>query len=561
MVLPSISRRNGKRDHRQNLNGNSSTRSSNRRSRCQVVTIFFIAVVGCLGLLKSTATRLDDYKDYYLPSQQQLFEAVESVIIKQEQQAKSNFGKIVFERSSSKSSRSTSSLPILPEACQTRMTTSQSSTTNGSTRRNDLPEVPPPQFQDATTTEAIPSVYIHNQHVGNTYEPMNMILYKNITKKVYKPKEIPSIQKDLPTNITMICIPDGIVVDNGLAGPYSNNNGNNHDLLPKINIYLSKEWFATSRQVNQFVAKKPTIAHHQGLGVQLSGWTGFTHNHFPGDTLIRLGLVYDALMNTDNPLWYNAKIVISADLNARSQNKRSTIGGGTVHPPVAWLYDKLNLTHRLVANNGWLAIANTTTRFDYLVFPDVFPQPKCGPNTRVKDPIFPRHTLRPIQNALGLLDIPPENLKYIVYASRKEARRRYVQDSRRTEIIQGIQSMVEEIGFNEKLEVLDWTYPNNPDQMFDVMSQAKVVVGPHGANLWNIAYGMPPGGLLVEFNTLDLEFTNKDCRTNAFALANAAGLSYALVDTPNFGYNTKDLLPNVEDTIGIIKAFLLDEVQ
>lgn len=48
--------------------------------------------------------------------------------------------------------------------------------------------------------------------------------------------------------------------------------------------------------------RKPVIEDAVGLGVQLSAWTGFTWNHFAVNTLIRLGLVSDALMS-DEPLW------------------------------------------------------------------------------------------------------------------------------------------------------------------------------------------------------------------------------------------------------------------
>lgn len=412
----------------------------------------------------------------------------------------------------------------LPEACRAL----------SSSRSRDLPKRPP-IFRDAKTTEDIPPEFVKTEPI-HPYKPMSFIMREN--NKVHNP-EIPL--KSLPTNVTLICVPDGIVVYSGIAGPYRDDEPN------PINVQQSKRWFAGATGVTDFAKRKPVIQDIPGLGVQVSGWTTFTWNHFAGDTLVRLGLVYDALIS-DDPLWGNAKIVVNTNLEG-------DYGGITFDAPVEWLYEKLNLTQRLIPNNGWLVKANHTTRFDHLVIPDVTPQPMCGPNDHVVDPIFPRGVLRPIQRALGITESSPK--KYIVYASRRDAnKRRAVEEKRRDLILRSIREMLKDI--NSDLEVVERTFRDHPDAMVGVMRHAAVVVGPHGANLWNAAFA-PPGGLLVEFSTVKAEFLDKDCRTYAFSLANAAGLSYALVETKNFGYENENLMPEAEDVVAIIKAFLLGE--
>jgi hypothetical protein len=415
----------------------------------------------------------------------------------------------------------------LPEAC--RMLSSSTG------RRRDLPKSPPQFREIVTDIQGIPPEFVYTKEI-HPLEPMSFIMYKNNT--VQNPK-IPL--SPLPKNVTLIFIPDGIVVDSSIAGPYRDGE------LDPINLYQSKRWFAGTEPVDKFVRRNPVIEDVPGMGVQLSAWTGFTWNHFAGDTLVRLGLVYDALMS-DEPPWRDAKIIVSTDLDKYYGDILFS------QPIVGWIYDKLNLTHRIVPNNGWIVKANHTTRFEYLVMPDVAPHPKCGGNPFVVDPVFPRGTLLPIQRALGSTESTPK--KWVVYASRKDAGgRRAVQVERRELILRFIQEMLSDI--KSPLEVLEWTY-DNPDATFQVFRHAAVVVGPHGANLWNAAFA-PPGGLLIEFNTVKGEFLDADCRTYAFSLASAASLSYALVETQGFGYENENLMPEVEDVVGIIKSFLLGE--
>uniref|UniRef100_A0A7S1VUR5 Uncharacterized protein n=1 Tax=Grammatophora oceanica TaxID=210454 RepID=A0A7S1VUR5_9STRA len=143
------------------------------------------------------------------------------------------------------------------------------------------------------------------------------------------------------------------------------------------------------------------------------------------------------------------------------------------------------------------------------------------------------------------------------------AGRRSLEPDRRKEILDAIQTMLVD---TPSLELVNWEFydsqQNNNDgnvdphaQILEVMKHAVVVLGPHGANLWNAVF-MPPGGLVMEFNTWQYEFTDQDCRTYGYSMANAAGHSFALVETEGFGYENRDLLPPVQDVVAIMEDFL-----
>ena len=200
----------------------------------------------------------------------------------------------------------------------------------------------------------------------------------------------------LPTAAVTFCIPDGIVVDSSLGGPSTRRglrflDDNSNDAPPPIyfkqtkrhfvNLHQFANWLQPGRQ--QF-AKRPaattgslmhspiSMVDYPGMGIQLSAWTGFKYNHFVYDTFVRLALVYDRITTADavqdpGGLWRNAKLIVSLGTDAKS----STVDN--LKPGVRFVFDRLNLTSRLVANTGWLKIAKSTPRFEYLVMPDADP--------------------------------------------------------------------------------------------------------------------------------------------------------------------------------------------
>ena len=456
----------------------------------------------------------------------------------------------------------------LPEACQERLQRMQGKNKSlsdfRSQRQKDLP-LPklPPFIPD--DRYGIPSQYLYEEGIPER-EPMTLWRYDRDQKTAVELNEsgVPGLTDWPIASHALLCIPDGIVADNGMAGPYRRDTDTK--LTPTdstrtmIHVQQDKAWFAGSSAIQTFVNQPPVVVDYPGLGVQLSANMGFTWNHFAGDTLLRLGLVYEALVNDNDPLWNNAKIIVSGDFPQDDHHdyQHDDLTLFRYSPILSYIFESLNITKdRLIPNNGWIVKAKRTTRFDMLVIPDVTPIPKCGGNARAPDPMFARGVLRPLQTAWGLTTDPQKPArKYIVYASRRNAnRRRAVRDDRKQELLQGFSNLMVELGV--PLKVVEWTLdPSNIEESLQVLRQAHVIVGPHGANLWNAAFS-PPGGLLVEFNTMADLLLKPDCRTYGFSLAHAASLSYALVETPGFGYEAEDLLPDVEETVELVRAFLL----
>ncbi|KAL3922095.1 MAG: hypothetical protein SGILL_002387 [Bacillariaceae sp.] len=388
--------------------------------------------------------------------------------------------------------------------------------------------------------EKIPTKYLFEQPVEN-FEPMVLLTYDKEEKRVVQHDR--PFKDALPVNRTMVCIPEGIVADNSIGGPYRLNE------TYAIYLYQWLKWHPQPFELGDFLDRKPKILDVPGLGVQISSWTGFVYNHFLLDTFVRIGLVYD-LLKSDLPLWKDAKLIIATSDPNPTRNHTK---GPAVHKFVRWMYDRLNLTDRLISNNGWLKESNHTYRFEYLVLPDVSPHPTCGTDRRVKlDPCFPRGVLRPIQTALGSL---VSNVRrYVVYAHRSNNIPRGVSRERERDMLASVQSLLDERRSNLELITFE-VDKGDPERTLKTYQQAAVTFGPHGAQLWNGALS-PPGGLFVEFNTWNDTFLNDDCRAHGYSLANAAGLDYALVEATNFSYSKPGLLPDVEALVEIMRHFL-----
>lgn len=195
--------------------------------------------------------------------------------------------------------------------------------------------------------EGVPPEYLFEEPV-DPFEPMVLLTYNKEEKRVMQ-RDNP-FKDDLPVNRTMVCIPEGIVADNSIGGPYRLNE------TYAIYLYQWLLWHPQPFQLGDFLDRDPEIIDLPGLAVQVSSWTGFVYNHFMLDTFVRIGLVYD-LLKSDLPLWKDAKLIIATSdpRPSRHQGKDPA-----VHEFVRWVYDQLNLTDRLISNNGWLIQSNHT---------------------------------------------------------------------------------------------------------------------------------------------------------------------------------------------------------
>lgn len=377
---------------------------------------------------------------------------------------------------------------------------------------------------------------------------MQAYLYDRRTNLTTVKSEAPIKEPRLET---LVCFPDGIIVDNSIAGPFPRSRAEPKNLkhVTETSYYLeqNKRWHAHDVQAERFIQKKPDIHFYPGLGVQLSSSMGFTWNHFAVDTVMRLALVYNQLMDDSDPLWRNAKLVISGDLQGSDPSSG-------FDPLVLDVFNWLNLTDRLLSTNGWIIKANYTLQFDYLVLPDFSPYPMCGPNDQILDAVYPRHSLKPLQDALGAF-ASFNKKKYIVYAGRTHAKRN-VEASLENEILNDVRNLLKTEGIERELVVFNYyrDFDRDRSKILELYRHTDVIIGPHGAQLWNAMF-MPPGGLLMEFTTWGGEFADQDCRTYAYSLANAAGLEYALIDTDNFDYEGVDMLPKKDFILQALRDY------
>ena len=252
---------------------------------------------------------------------------------------------------------------------------------------------------------------------------------------------------------------------------------------------------------------------------------------------------------SDDPLWGSAKIV--AALGGKGMQAKPS----DLSHALKFLFDRLNLTDRLVPTTGWIVKNKRTPRFEYLVFPEVDPLYHCGANfgSRTKDAIFPRGTFLPVQRALGVLD-PAVPRDLIVWAGRTG--RRALNIARKAEIFQAIHGLLTKHDLVEHLELQDWHHDGSTARDFEIFRRAWIVIGPHGGQLWNAAFAKP-GTALIEFTTWDDTFVANDCRTCGFGLANAAGQEYHIIETPNWkGFSGRDLKPAAGDVLKVVDGFL-----
>ena len=348
----------------------------------------------------------------------------------------------------------------------------------------------------------------------------------------------------LPDSWILCRIPDAIICDNSVAGPLGNES-----------MYLlqqGKSWFPDGAMVTEMLKRE----NHQifkvpGTAVQLSAWCGWHFNHFVLDTLIRLGVVYERLITGDSR-WRNAKIVAAFG----TDGDRSTFADMT--PTVQWIWHRLGLIDRLIPNNGWLIKANRTFCFDEVIFPDVNRLFKSDQSEQVRMPVFTRGVLLPIQKALGVLD-PEVEQNLVIWADREEGIIRNVSPIRKKEILERIRSSVRR--YNEAhtsrnpIELVEFEH-TTPEADFELFRRARIALGPHGQQLWNIVFSKP-GTVVIEFADWEDLFVNDDHRPCGFSLANAAGQEYRVVDTANFdGFSGRDLLPDIEQTMQIVDGVL-----
>ncbi|MCR9138476.1 MAG: glycosyltransferase family 61 protein [Alphaproteobacteria bacterium] len=265
-----------------------------------------------------------------------------------------------------------------------------------------------------------------------------------------------------------------------------------------------------------------TIEHIEA-GVLVSGWMGNAFQHFILDALAPLASVIDMI---ESPGFERVKIV-SHDRDA---------------PFARWLWGKLGLQDRIV-QKPISAHERHVVHCDHVLFPHF--SPSIGAPS-----IYPRHALRPVQKRLGLLKRDSREL--IIYADR-QGFNRSVRDQER--FLAPIRDLADQYG----LELVIFRSNGDWDSDLSLFARARIVVGPHGAGLSNMAF-CPPGTHVIEFvpiSSADYS-TGNFRRSHFYGLSQAAGHHYWVVEPEYFDFEKPDMRVDGEDVVSLVSQILAD---
>ena len=256
-------------------------------------------------------------------------------------------------------------------------------------------------------------------------------------------------------------------------------------------------------------------------GVSIAAWGGEAFQHFIIDVLPRLAAVIDLL---EEPQFAHLKIV-------------SHLEGAAF---IRWFWRRLGLEDRVVqkpinSEEGWVIHA------DAALYPEF--EPGLGVYG-----VYPRNLLRPLQHRLGLLARGDQDL--VLYLHRGEQMLRSVANA--DDLLARIREVLS--GTPYRLEVLESSGDFDADVA--TFARAKIIIGPHGGALANMAFARP-GAHVIEFLPIyRLYQENKDPRPMYWGLAQAAGLHYWSVEPRNFDFDGCGMVVDGDELAQVIKAIL-----
>ncbi len=167
------------------------------------------------------------------------------------------------------------------------------------------------------------------------------------------------------------------------------------------------------------------------------------------------------------------------------------------------------------------------------------------PNFNVQG-VYPRHTLRPLQRRLGLLD--PTSRDRVLYFRRRESRRRVADEA---ELLGRIETLLEPGPY--QFEIFEH---RDLESDMERMRRARIVLGPHGGAFQNLIFAQP-GTHVVEFLPIyDLPRRGVDARHMYWGLAQAAGLDYWTVTPRRFGFEDPEMIMDAESVLAVLKRIL-----
>lgn len=256
-------------------------------------------------------------------------------------------------------------------------------------------------------------------------------------------------------------------------------------------------------------------------GVSIAAWGGEAFQHFVIDALPRLAAVIDLL---EEPRFAHVSIV-------------SHWGGAAF---IRWFWRRLGLEDRVVqkpinSEEGWVIHAGAAL------------YPEFEPGLGVYG-VYPRNLLRPVQQRLGLLSRRDQDL--VLYLHRTEPMLRTVANV--DDLLASIGDVL--AGTPCNLEVFKSS--GNFEADMATFARAKIIIGPHGGALANMAFAQP-GTHVVEFLPIyRLYQESKDPRPMYWGLAQAAGLHYWSVEPRNFDFDGRGMVVDGDELAQVIKAIL-----
>lgn len=260
---------------------------------------------------------------------------------------------------------------------------------------------------------------------------------------------------------------------------------------------------------------------HVDAGVLVSGWGGSAFQLFMLDALPPLAAVIELL---EAPGFEHLKII--------SHNRDAAFA--------RWLWQTLGLLHR-VTDKPINALERHVVHCDQLLFPHH--SPSFGAKS-----IYPRNVLRPIQQRLGLLAGSKQDL--IIYANRSNMNRSVKNQER---FLEPLDALAAEFG----LELVMNESKGNWNEDLALYRRAKIVIGPHGAGLANVAFA-PPGTHVIEFIPIDgADFTLETTRQTAYyGISQAAGHHYWAIEPEIFDFHKHDMQVDAGEVVKLVEQLL-----
>jgi hypothetical protein len=333
--------------------------------------------------------------------------------------------------------------------------------------------------------------------VSNLAEvPPDRVTVRTVTSRMVPPGSVAAPMSWPPqlTEAFLLHLPDAFIGDNVV--------------FDRTHFYSLSRWWLG---YHSYYAAKIHEVRHLDAAVSVAAWCGEAFQHFVIDALPALASVIDLL---ETPELSDVKIL-------------SHTGTGSA---ADWFWQRLGLADRVVAKPK-----NVDAGF--VVHADLVLAAHFEPSLAQLG-VYPRHTLRPIQQRLGTLE--PGHRDLAVYLQRRGLR----EVTNEEEMLARARRELAESDL--QLEIFPGT--DDPGGAIPLMRRARIVFGPHGGSFANILFAQP-GTDVIEFVPIRrlLQAKAEDPLTMYYGLAQAAGLNYWFLEPDHFDLEKPGMIVDVDE--------------